>query len=68
VCFWLFSSKPIQPKKIVDVDGTKFDIRAGGQKNNFPTIILESIANGDIDVFHWVAERLQKKHQSCALW
>jgi hypothetical protein len=52
--FRLFSSKPVPPGKLVDVNGTKLHIRAEGQKNDLPTLILESGAGGDTDVFHWM--------------
>ncbi|CAZ96806.1 alpha/beta hydrolase [Zobellia galactanivorans] len=60
LCFRLFSSKPVPPGKLVNVDGTKLHIRAEGPKNQLPTIILESGAGNDTDVFHWVAEGLKK--------
>ena len=60
LCFRLFSSKPVPPGKLVNVDGTKLHIRAEGPKNELPTIILESGAGNDTDVFHWVAEGLKK--------
>ncbi|CAM1341953.1 alpha/beta fold hydrolase [Tenacibaculum amylolyticum] len=60
LCFRLFSSKPVPPGKLVDVNSTKLHIRAEGQKNNFPTLILESGAGNDTDVFHWIAEGLKK--------
>lgn len=60
LCFRLFSSKPVPPGKLVDVNGTKLHIRAEGQKNDFPTLILESGAGNDTDVFHWIAEGLKK--------
>ncbi len=58
--FRLFSSKPVAPGELVDVNGTKLHIRAEGEKNNSPTLILESGAGGDSDVFHWVTEGLKK--------
>lgn len=61
VCFRLFSSKPTPPGKLVDVDGTKLHIRAEGPKNNLPTLVLESGAGNDTDVFHWVAEGLKEE-------
>jgi hypothetical protein len=61
LCFRLFSSKPIPPGKLVDVDGKKLYIRAEGEKNNLPTIILEAGSNNDTAVFHWIAEGLKKK-------
>lgn len=60
VFFRLFSSKPIPPGELVDVNGTKLHIRAEGQKNNLPTIILEAGANSHTDMFHWVSEGLKK--------
>lgn len=60
LCFRLFSSKPVPPGELVDVNGTKLHIRAEGPKNNLPTLILESGAGGDTDVFHWVTEELKK--------
>lgn len=56
----LFSSKPVPPGKLVDVNGTELHIRAEGKKNNLPTIILESGANSHTDMLHWVAEGLKK--------
>lgn len=60
LAFRLFSSKPLPPGKLVDVDGTKLHIRAEGEKNDLPTLVFESGAGGDTDVFHWVAEGLKK--------
>ncbi|CAM4305998.1 alpha/beta hydrolase [Zobellia roscoffensis] len=60
LCFRLFSSKPVPPGKLVDVNGVSLHIRAEGQKNDLPTLILESGAAGDTDVFHWIAEGLKK--------
>lgn len=61
LAFRLFSSKPVPPGKLVDVDGTKLHIRAEGQKNDMPTLILEAGAGGGTDVFHWVNEGLKNK-------
>ena len=60
LAFRLFSSKPVPPGKLVDVDGTKLHIRAEGPKNELPTLVLESGAGGDTDAFHWIAEGLKK--------
>jgi len=60
VSFRIFSSKPVPPGKLVDVNGTKLHIRAEGQKNDLPTLVLESGAGGDTDVFHWITEGLKK--------
>ncbi|WP_062055479.1 alpha/beta hydrolase [Aquimarina longa] len=56
----LFSSKPVPPGKLVDVNGTELHIRAEGKKNNFPTVILEAGANSHTDMLHWIAEGLKK--------
>ena len=58
-CFRLFSSKPVPPGKLVDVNGTKLHIIAEGQNNDLPTLVLESGAGGGTDVFHWVVEGLK---------
>ena len=60
LCFRLFGSKPVPPGKLVDVDGTKLHIRAVGQKNDLPTLVLEAGAGNDTDVFHWITEGLKK--------
>lgn len=61
VCYRLFNSKPIPPGKLIDVNGTKLHIRAEGEKNNLPTIILEAGAYSSTDMLHWIAEGLKKK-------
>ena len=58
LCFRLLSSKPVPPGELVDVNGTKLHIRAEGKKNDLPTLVLESGAGGDTDVFHWISEEL----------
>lgn len=60
LCYRLFSSKPIPPGKLIDVNGTKLHIRAEGQKNDLPTLVLEAGGNGDTDIFHWIAQGLKK--------
>ena len=59
--FRLFSSKPVPPGKLVNVDGTKLHIRVEGQKNNLPTLVLECGSGGDTDMFHWIAESLKDR-------
>ncbi|MFT7899103.1 alpha/beta fold hydrolase [Tenacibaculum ascidiaceicola] len=59
-CYRLFSSKPVPPGKLVDVNGTKLHIRAEGKKNDLPTVILEAGANSHTDMLHWIAEGLKK--------
>jgi pimeloyl-ACP methyl ester carboxylesterase len=58
--FRLFSSKPVPPGKLVDVNGTNLHIRAEGKKNNLPTLILEAGAGSNTDMLHWIAEGLKK--------
>lgn len=60
LCFRLFSSKPVPPGKLVDVDGTKLHIRGEGQKNDLPTLVLELGAGGGTDFFHWIANGLKE--------
>ncbi|XRE44885.1 abhydrolase, alpha/beta hydrolase fold [Tenacibaculum discolor] len=56
----MFSSKPVPPGKLIDVNGTKLHIRTEGKKNDLPTIILEAGANSHTDMLHWIAEGLKK--------
>lgn len=42
ICYRLLNSKPIPPGKLVDVNGTKLHIRAEGERNNLPTLVLEA--------------------------
>jgi pimeloyl-ACP methyl ester carboxylesterase len=60
-CYRLFSSKPIPPGKLVDINGTKLHIIAEGRKNDLPTLVLESGAGSNTDMFHWIAQGLKKK-------
>jgi pimeloyl-ACP methyl ester carboxylesterase len=60
-CYRLFSSKPIPPGKLVDINGTKLHIIAEGRKNDLPTLVLESGAGSNTDMFHWIAKGLKKK-------
>src|SRR5690606_18223869 len=60
LAFRLFSSKPVPPGKLVDIDGTKLHIRTAGENNDLPTLILECGEGGDTDMFHWVVEGLKK--------
>jgi pimeloyl-ACP methyl ester carboxylesterase len=62
-CYRLFSSKPIPPGKLVNINGTKLHIIAEGEKNDLPTLVLESGAGGNTDMFHWIAEGLRKNRR-----
>ncbi|MDT0295781.1 alpha/beta fold hydrolase [Mesonia ostreae] len=57
--FRIFSSEPVPPGKLVDVDGTKLHIIAEGDKNELPTLILEAGAGSSTDMLHWVAKGLK---------
>lgn len=59
-CYRLFSSKPVPPGNLVDVGGSKLHIIEEGAKNDLPTLILESGAGGNTDMFHWIAEGMKK--------
>jgi len=63
VLYRVFSAKPIPPGKLVDVNGTKLHLRVEGIKNDLPTLVLESGANGNTDMFHWIAEGLKKNRR-----
>jgi len=60
LCFRLFGSKPVPPGELVDINGTKLHIRAEGQKNDLPSLILEAGAGSNTDMLHWIAEGLNK--------
>lgn len=55
----LFSSKPVPPGKLVNVNGTNIHVRAEGEKKSLPTVIIESGAHSNTDMLHWVAEGLK---------
>lgn len=59
ICFKLFSTKPIPPGKLVNVNGTMLHIRVQGKKNDLPTIIIEGGAGCDTDLYHWIANGLK---------
>ena len=60
VFYRIFSTKPVPPGKLVDVNGTKIHIRAEGKKNDLPTLVLEAGANSNTDMFHWIAQGLKQ--------
>ena len=61
ICYRLFSSKPIPPGKLVNVNGTNIHVRVEGEKKSLPTIIIEAGAHSNTDMLHWVAEGLKNK-------
>lgn len=58
-CFRLFSSKPVPPGKLVNVNGTDIHVRVDGEKKSLPTIIIEAGAQSNTDMLHWIAEGLK---------
>ena len=60
VVFRMLSSKPEPPGELVDVNGTKLHIRAEGERNDLPTLVLEAGAGGNTDVFHWISKGLKE--------
>ncbi|MEO1545313.1 MAG: alpha/beta hydrolase [Bacteroidota bacterium] len=56
----MFSTKPVPPGELVHVDGIKLHIRAEGEKNDLPTLVLEAGAGGNTDIFHWISEGLKE--------
>ncbi|UAB83516.1 alpha/beta hydrolase [Zunongwangia sp. SCSIO 43204] len=60
LCFRLYSSKPNAPGKLVNVNGTKLHIRAEGEQNGLPTLILEAGAGSNTDMLHWLAKGLKE--------
>lgn len=61
LCYRIFSSKPVAPGKLVDVNGTKIHVKVEGEKKSLPTIIIEAGAHSNIDMLHWLAEGLKNK-------
>ncbi|MBL1221706.1 alpha/beta hydrolase [Chryseobacterium sp. L7] len=60
-CYRLFSSKPVPPGKLVNVNGTNIHVRVEGEKKSLPTIIIEAGAHSNTDMLHWLAEGLKDK-------
>lgn len=59
LCTRIFSSKPVPPGKMVDVNGTHIHVRIDGEKKSSPTIIIEACAHSNTDMLHWLAEGLK---------
>lgn len=60
ICYRIFSSKPVVPGKLVDVNGTKIHVRVDGEKKSMPTIIIEAGAHSNTDMLYWLAEGLKE--------
>ena len=61
LCYRLFSTKPIAPGKLVNVNGIDVHVRAEGEKTSLPTVIIEAGAHSNTDMLHWLAEGLKDK-------
>ena len=61
LCYRIFSPKPVPPGQLVDVNGSKIHVRIEGEKQDLPTIIIESGAHSNTDMLHWLAEGLKSK-------
>ena len=57
--FRLFSPKPVAPGKLVDVGGYKLHINSAGEKNDKPTLVIESGAGAPGEHLHWLSEGLK---------
>lgn len=55
----LFVPKPQPPGKLVDVGGFKLHINSTGEKNNKPTLVIESGAGAPGEYYHWLSEGLK---------
>ncbi len=55
----ILSPKPAPPGKLVDVGGFKLHINGVGEKNNKPTLIIESGAGAPGEYYHWLSEGLK---------
>ncbi|WP_273566824.1 alpha/beta hydrolase [Maribacter halichondriae] len=59
LCLRLFSSKPQPPGELVDVGGFKLHINSMGEKNNKPTLVIESGAGAPSEYYYWLGEGLK---------
>lgn len=57
--FRLFRDKPQPPGKLVDIGGFKLHINSTGERNDKPTLVIESGAGGHSEYFHWLSEGLK---------
>lgn len=59
LCLRLFSSKPQPPGKLVDIGGFKLHINSMGERNNKPTLVIESGAGAPSEYYYWLGEGLK---------
>ncbi len=55
----LFTSQPEPPGELVDVGGFKLHIKAVGQHNSKPTLVIESGAGAPSEYYYWLGELLK---------
>jgi len=55
----IFGPEPNPPGKLVDVGGFKLHINSIGEKNNKPTLVIESGAGAPSEYYYWLGERLK---------
>lgn len=55
----LFSPKPKPPGALVDIGGFKLHINSMGEKNNKPTLVIESGAGAPSEYYYWIGEGLK---------
>lgn len=57
--FRLFSPEPQIPGELVDIGGFKLHIKRTGNKNNKPTLVIESGAGAPSEYYYWLGEGLK---------
>jgi len=55
----LFSPKPQPPGKLVDIGGFKLHVNSTGERNNKPTLVIESGAGAPSEYYYWLGEGLK---------
>jgi pimeloyl-ACP methyl ester carboxylesterase len=59
LCLRLFSSKPKPPGELVDIGGFKLHIKSVGERNDKPTLVVESGAGAPSEYYYWLGEGLK---------
>ncbi len=59
LCLRMFSAKPQPPGELVDIGGFKLHINSMGEKNNKPTLVIESGAGAPSEYYYWLGEGLK---------
>jgi pimeloyl-ACP methyl ester carboxylesterase len=57
--FRLFSPKPQPPGELVDIGGFSLHINSIGERNNKPTLVIESGAGAPSEYYYWLGEGLK---------